>query len=217
MKKLLLILLFFFTACNAPPKAISILEQSSCDLPCWNDVVAGQSTEVDLLRILKGLSIVDQTSIQNSQQPWFIFENVIHFSINQRSTVRGTAYFENNILSQFGLCGELNMPIRDVVEEIGNPEFILSGGLVEDSRRNVYMINSQKGVSLWYTTDKKLGNRQYVITPDILVDCITLFDPAQYTKLLDAKLLTGGMDAEEGRKLYPWNGYGDLFELYPPK
>ncbi len=212
-------------ACIETSPESSILEKSSCELPCWNNIVPGQTTETDLLRILENLPTVDQASIQNTNQPWNIFRNTVYFSLHQGWTlsqkpkVEGTAYLRGDIVSDLILCGEINTRLRDIIQATGEPENILSGDHIEQSGRLVILINSQKGISYWYTAYKTGKNQQYEITPDDLVGCIDLFDPAIYEKLLDAKLLSGGhYNAEETLKvMYPWDGYGNLDEKYHPR
>ena len=225
MKKIILIILLLTAACTKPPREISILEKTSCELPCWNNIVAGQTTEANTLQILKGLSIVDSESIQNANQPWSIFDNKIIFAIHQdlaidqQPKIRGYVYSIDGIVSQLILCGKIDTTIGDIVKVIGEPENILSGNNIEDSGRIVILINSRKGISYWYTAQKTSNSKRYVITSDTKVDCIDIFGPALYEELLDATLLSGGyFNAEETLKvMYPWNGYGDLDEKYHPR
>ncbi len=225
MKKLILMIFLLTIACTEPPAESSILEKSNCELPCWNNIVAGQTTEADLLKILESLPIVDQGSIQNTHQPWSIFDNQINFSfrqdwaINHKAKIRGYVDLTKDIVSGLMLCGEINTSLGDIIKATGEPENILSGDNIEQPGRLVILINSQKGISYWYTAHRTRSSQRYEITPDVLVDCINTFDPALYEKMLDAKLLSGGhLNAEETLKvMYPWDGYGDLDEKYPPR
>lgn len=225
MKKIILVILLLVTACTERSPESSILEKSNCDLPCWNNIIVGQTKESDLLQVLESLPIVDQSSIQNTNQPWSIFDNKIYFAIHQDSTekqdpkIRGYAYLSENIISQLILCGELHTTIGDIVDAIGEPEHILSGDNIEQSGRLVILVNSKMGISYWYTAYKTHKSQRYEIIPDISVDCVNIFDATLYEKLLDAKLLSGGhYNAEETLKvMYPWSGYGDLGKKYPPR
>lgn len=227
MKKLILLIFVLTVACTEQerPPEISILEMSSCELPCWNDIVAGQTTEVDLLQILTSLSIVDQGSIQNTHQPWSIFDDQINFSLredeslNQEARIRGYVDVTRDIVSGLMMCGEMSTSVGDIVQATGEPESILSGDLIEQPGRLVILINSRKGISYWYTAQKSRDSHRYEITSDASVGCVYMFDPDLYEELLDAKLLSSGhFNAEETLKvMYPWNGYGDLNEKYPPR
>lgn len=220
MKKIILLIFFFIAACGKSADEISILDKSSCKLPCWNDIVAGQTTEDELLEILENLPDVDQASIRITNQAWNIFDNQIYFSfrqgwtISQRPKLRGEISIINNTVSDLIVCGEINTTMGRLVEEVGEPEHIISGNNVGGGR-TVILIDSQKGIDYSYTTE--LNNLQ--ITPDTQIDCIKVFDPSLYEIMLEAGFFSNGdYNAEETMKVwYPWDGYGNLDEKYPPR
>jgi len=226
MRKICLVFLILLTACKALPdtKSVSILEMSSCKLPCWNDIIAGQTTQDELLKILENSAVVDQRSIQNVNQPWNIFDNQILFSferswiLNQQPKIRSYAYITDNKVSELTICGELGISMGDIVSEIGEPESIISGDNVSGDR-TVILISSQKGIQYRYSTNPGLNELQYEISQSTEIDCFTLFDPNLYEKMLEAKRFSNGYyNAEETlRVMYPWNGYGNLDEKYPPR
>ena len=224
MQKICLLLLLLISACTIPPDTSSILDKSSCTLPCWNDIVAGQTTEDNLLQILEHLPDVDQESIQNANQAWRIFDNQIFFSfhqswtLSQRPKLRGYAYTTNSVLSELIICGDTKTSIGAIAKQVGEPENIISGDNVTGDR-TVILINSQKGLAYWYSTDPKLNEMQYEIGPETKVGCLDLFDPDLYQEMLEAKAFSNGYyNAEETlRVMYPWDGYGNLDEKYPPR
>ncbi len=220
MKNLILLVFLFIVACGTSSSKSSILDKSSCKLPCWNDIVAGQTTESELLEIIENLPDIDPESIQNNNRPWDIFDNQIFFSfrqgwtLEQRPKLRGYVDIADGIVSVLMFCGEINTTIGALVEKVGEPEFIISGNNIGGGR-TVIMTNSQKGVSFSYTTELS----KLEMTPDTQIDCVQLFDPSMYEKMLEAKLFSAGYyNAEETLKvMYPWNGYGNLDEKYPPR
>ncbi len=99
MKKLILLFFLLITACvSSSADEKSILDKSSCILPCWNGVVAGKTTEAELLQVLEHLPYIDQKSIEITNEPWNIFDNQIFFSflqdwtLEQRPKLRGEIY-----------------------------------------------------------------------------------------------------------------------------
>ena len=220
MKKLILLICLFIVACVNTPDEMSILDKSTCELPCWNDVVAGKTTENELLKILENLPDVDPETIRNTNQAWNIFDDQIYFSFrqgwsfSQRPKLRGEVYITNNSVSELTLCGEINTTMGALVEAVGEPEHIISGNNFYGGR-TVILIHSKKGVSYWYTTE--LDNLK--ISPDTSINCIDIFDPSLYETMLDAKFFSNGYyNAEETRKVwYSWSGYGNLDEKYPPR
>ncbi len=220
MKKLVLLICLFIVACGNISDETSILDKSTCKLPCWNDVVAGQTTKDELLKILENFPDIDPETIRNTNQAWNIFDDQFYFSfrqgwtLNQRPKLRGEGSIKNNTVSDFILCGEINTTMGELVEQIGEPEYIISGNNFYGGR-TVIITDSQKGVSYWYTTE--LDNLE--IAPDTSMDCLKIFDPSLYEAMLEAKLFSNGYyNAEETLKVqYPWDGYGNLDEKYPPR
>jgi hypothetical protein len=189
-------------------------------LPCWNGIVAGQTTEGDLLKILENLPDIDPETIRATNQAWNIFDNQIYFSFHQgwtfsqRPNLKGEASIKNNTVSDFIICGDVHTTMGELVEQIGEPESIISGNNFYGGR-TVILVHSQKGVEFWYTTELD----QLEITPDIQISCLKIFDPLLYEEMLEAKLFSNGYyNAEETlRVMYSWDGYGNLDEKYPPR
>ena len=220
MKRLFLLILLFIAACKTTSEDLSILEKSSCNLACWNGVVAGQTSEDDLLKILENLPDVDPETIRTTNQAWNIFDNQIYFSfhqgwtLSQRPKLRGEAYITNNIVSELTFCGDILITMGEIVKQIGEPESIISGNNFYGGR-TVILVHSQKGVSFWYTTELD----ELEITPDTRIGCLRVFDPLLYEEMLEAKFFSNGYyNAEETLKvMYSWDGYGNLDEKYPPR
>lgn len=224
MKKNWLLLLFVVSACATRPNDVSVLDESSCKLPCWNNIIVGQTTGDEFTQFMETSADINKESIQVDDHRWKIFDSSIFFSfdqgslLNPRPRMQVDAGFSNNILSELTICGELNTTIGDVVEQIGEPESIISGGNL-DGNRDVILINSKMGVSYWYATDPSFGELEYEIHPDIEIECLDLFDPSLYEEMMEVGLFSmGHYNAEETLKvMYPWDGYGNLDEKYPPR
>ena len=219
--------LMILLASSCVPSAknqISILEKSNCALPCWNNIKVGQTTQDEILQFLETSSDIDQKSIQIDNHSWKIFDSQIFFSfdqgglLDQYPDIQVDIRFSNNIVSELIVCGELYTTIGDIVEQIGEPESIISGDNL-DGNRNVILITSKTGVAYWYTTDKSLGKAKYEMSPETKVECLNVFEPSLYEEMMEVGLFSmGHYNAEETlRVMYPWDGYGNLDEKYPPR
>ena len=223
MKRIAFVLLFFVSSCSwLSGDQRSVLDDSSCDLPCWNNIVAGQTSEQEVLQILSGLPVVDQESILVMDQPWNIFDNQIFFTLDlgngfgQTEGSYSVVEITDERVSVLMLCGELNTTIGEIVEIIGDPEGLISDRDIAGGRY-VILVNPGKGVYYWYSTAEVPRDMELTITPNIEVECLGLFDSAMYEEILDAGMLSmGHLNAEETLKMmYPWGGYGNLDEKYP--
>src|SRR5688572_15029166 len=186
VKRLIWLIILVTTACSVSADKQSILDKSSCALPCWNGIIPGQTTEADLLEILKTLPDIDTDAIQIQNRQGDIFDRLIFFSfrqewtLSQRPSLHGQASIINNTVSVFTICGAINTSMDQLVEGIGEPEYIISGNNIGGGR-TVILTNSQKGFSFSFTTE--LDNLK--ITPITPIDCIDIFDPSLYEKMLD--------------------------------
>ena len=221
MKRLILLIFLLTTACGVSPDEESILDKSSCVLPCWNRINPGQTTEAEFLEILQNLPGIDTDTIKDQKtSQGNIFDKLIFFSFRQgwtlsrRPKLHGEAAIIENIVSSFTICGAINTSMNQLVEKTGEPEHIISGNDIGGGR-TVILINSQKGISFSFTTE--LDNLEIVSSTQI--DCVDTFDSSLYEKMLDAGLFSSGYyNAEETKRVwYPWNGYGNLDEKYPPR
>jgi hypothetical protein len=221
MKKLSLLILLFITACASSVEKKTILDMSNCILPCWNGIIAGETTEDELLNILEDLPDIDQQTIKVTNESWNMFDNQIYFSfrqnwtLNQKPKLRGNIYLKNNTVSKLALCGEIGTTIGDIVKQAGEPENIISGNNFYGGR-TVILTNPSMGISFSYTTTDL---DKLEVTADSPISCLEIFDPLLYEDMLEATFFSNGYyNAEETLKVqYPWNGYGNLDEKYPPR
>ena len=224
MKKFYLLLLLVISACTAKPDNVSILENSNCKLPCWNNITVGQTSKDEVLQYIENSAGIDPKTIQITDDTSDVFDQRIFFSFrqgwiaSQSPDLRVEIHLADNVVGQLTICGELNISINDIVNEVGEPQNIISGDNLAGSR-SVILINPQQGISYTYDTDKLPDALKYEINPDIEIDCLDLFDPTLYTKLMDIGFFSSGhYNAEETLKVqYPWDGYGNLDEKYPPR
>jgi hypothetical protein len=79
MRKITLLLLLLITACTPKGATISIFENSKCNLPCWNAITPGKTSQAEALQVLKDLDGVDQKSIVGPSLPREIFSGIIFF------------------------------------------------------------------------------------------------------------------------------------------
>ena len=221
MKMLILLIFLLITACSVSPDEQSILDKSSCALPCWNGITPGQTTEAEFLEILQNLPIIDTDTIKHQMtSQGNIFDKEIFFSfrqgwtLSQRPKLGGEVSIIENTVSSFIICGEINTSMDRLVEQVGEPEHIISGNNFYGGRL-VILINAEKGVKYSYTTELD----KLELTPETQIDCIETFDPLISEEMLEAGYFSNGdYNAEQTLSAwYPWEGFGNLDEKYPPR
>ena len=220
MKRINLLLILTLASCTVLGTPPSILDDSSCDPPCWHEVMVGVTTGEEMLAILRELSIVDQNIAVLS--PWLIYDGGLNFYLYpngfyKHNVVVDSRFFENNV-AEISFCGDPGVSFGDVVERTGEPKNMIilgspSGGSF------VTAINEDIGVQFWYDTKNVSKSLRSEIAPEIPIDCLVYFDPEFYDERLEAGLVSmGHLNAEETLEaMRPWTGYGNLNEKYPPR
>jgi hypothetical protein len=215
---LAIVLILFISSCTPSSKnQVSILDNSNCHLPCWNNIISGQTTEQDAIEVISNLSFVKKESIRIANEPWNIFDNQVDFSFGGADDT-GDVYLSDGVVKMLYLCGNLNTTIGEITKEIGEPENIISGGSIAGGR-DVILINPEMGVSYFYNTREFSEEVEFEIKPEIELECLNLFDPTFFTELMDGGMFSmGHYNAEETlRVMYSWDGYGSLDKKYPPR
>lgn len=229
MKKLFILVLFLASSCTTSSSDVLILSESTCELPCWYNVVPGETTKEEYIQYIEdiptnglqpSINVIDGTTLT-------LFDGVVTYKVesgwflNRRLEFWIQAWWtSDNIIRYVDMCSDedLNTTISDLINKTGEPEFIISGGN-RLGGKDIILINSLKGISYWYQTNQQIQNIETNISPDIKIRCLEIFDTKMYGDLMEVGLFSMGFyNTEETLKvMYPWDGYGNLDEKYPPR
>jgi hypothetical protein len=219
MKKLFsLLFLCFVVSCSLTGPSISILDDSQCELPCWKGITPGETSHEEALQIVKGLDGIDAESIAVINLPWEIFNKRIWFYLYKDSSLTkeqtdGALYFIDDKVVALLLQRNIVRSFGDMVESVGEPETIISKPFVGGG--NVVMaILPSKGIRFEF-----FAKPSDELQPETEIDNVMFFDTKYYEDLLESGMFSlGEYGASDTRKImYPWKGYGNLQELYPPR
>ena len=209
-----LLYLFLVAACVSSNPDNSLIKNSQCKPPCWNDLMPGETTFDDALQIVKELSDIDQAEIAEIEHPWKIFNKQIWFSIIREELLttkrtNGALYFINDRLAAVLLQLNVGVTFGEMVEMGGEPDVIVS--LQHPEAILVEAILPSRGISF------EFYGRSDQFSAETKIDNVMFFDPLHYEQLLDAEMFSlGDYGADDTKKImHPWNGYGSVEELYP--
>ena len=217
MKKVsVLLFLFLVVSCTSRKPDVSILDNPTCGLPCWNNIVPGETTYSEALQIVSKLDGIDQSKTEDLYAPWKIFSQQIWFYLYTDPSLAkvqtdGAVYFIDDKAAALILQRNVGRTFEEMVKLTGDPETII---LMPFPGGPVFMaVVPSKGVKYeFYSKSKELK-------PETQIDNVMFFDPSQYEALLDAGMFSlGERDANKTREIMqPWKGYGNIQELYPMK
>jgi hypothetical protein len=217
MKKIYPVIVILLTACTILNEKPSILDDSSCQAPCWNEITVGVTTTDEMLTILKELPNVDTDSVTVTNSPWQIYDSGINFFLYPSPIFenRHDAYSQANIIQDkvvnLAFCGDIGISFGDITKKIGEPKNIVIGPSLSGGQF-VIAINQDIGFQFWYDTTNIPKPSRDEITPEIQIDCLVYFDPNLYQDMLEIGVFSmGHLDAKGTLDaMQPWTGYGEI-------
>jgi hypothetical protein len=199
-------------ACNS--SRVSLLNNPSCPLPCWENINPGETTKNELLSIVANHPLIDKDTVTQVGYPWNIFDDTVYFTFG-RSKINVEALILDNKVATLILTGDMGVTFGQLIEKTGDPEgvIILSS---PDGGSFVIAVNHSNGVSFAYETSSLRGKYRSEISPEIPIRWLTLFNPKQFHDLLEAGIFSmGAYNADETLEImHPWVGYGSIEEKY---
>lgn len=223
MKKLIhveavvLLLGALLSACSSTT-SYSLLDKSSCTLPCWNNIVLYETTKEELLNIISSLEHVDQGSITEIESLSRIYDQVVRFEIKpgQKSDdpINIEISIQNNKVNMLVFSGQLGVTLGKIVLETGEPKNLLTVTL-PGGYREIVMLNQAKGLAFGHGSYETDINVEAENTINLLI----VFASENYEELLEEGVffLSAYKKDDTLRIMYPWDGYGNLDEKYPPR
>lgn len=217
MKKILSAFLVFLIidsliACSSQHSQIDIFRTSSCDLPCWNGIVLGKTTQSDLLLILNSLSVVNKESI-GTITAGGIYESRVSFSVGVKGNdgqYPGFAfmYIRDGKVSDMTFVGGFELTIDEAISIFGMPEYVYST-YTNSGKLDLRLFMPKTGAIVTLT---KKHNDDMVSGKD-QIETLEVIDLDLYDERIQSVYTFGGQPLD----FYKWEGFGNLFEKYPPR
>ncbi len=217
MKKLLIILVLItaLVSCTSKNSASTAFVGQVCGKSCWNNIIVGETSKQEFLKIVSALPNVDQASITSYMTNGGLFDEVISFQFYKNpgqkdSPVTISVRIRNQKVVFMTFQGDLGATFQNICDAFREPDSV-SSTWVFDGGINTHFINSVQGIEITQYFDSEKSTFQ----ADTEVMNLSLFDPSQYSTYLESDLLTGEY---KGFIMYPWKGYGKIEDLYwPPR
>lgn len=213
---LLVLLVIYAEGCSIYSPRQSILEISTCELPCWLGIKVGATNLDQLKEILSSHPQINQSSISYIEN-WYQFEEGVRFTFfeknNKENAVETTVLLNKGTVTFIKIYGSLGINVQQVIDIIGNPDTVQAayehGGDVE-----VNLIFSNAGLH----TVSRVPNEHEEINSDSQLTLLDIFEPNQYQEVLESGFLLNSPYNLEEKNYFPWDGFGIIEEKYwPPR
>lgn len=204
---------------NITNPKVSLVLDSTCEFPCWNDIQMGKTSESDLLKIIKNVHSVAPENTFTTYEKIFqkdsVSDKVINFATKRNwygvdSTGRAWILNDKVVVLLFG-DQNTNLTLAKSIEKFGAPDLVYANFLPQGDTTplvDILIIFKGKGIAVGFSQSTIDDN----ITPDQHITSVTIFDVSLYPEILDH----GWLGLMVNTKLYPWKGYGTIKDKYWP-
>jgi hypothetical protein len=212
---LLMLVVIGASACTDTAERASVLEVSSCELPCWLGISVGSTTiEEAELKLLEHPNVI-QGSIINLDKEYKIYDSELRFTLfegwENKNHVGVNLYVKQGIVSRISISGDLGVSFEQIINTTGSPEYVFADWNMRGDV-NVNIVFPIKGIHMVVILEDEkteLGGEDNIQT-------LVVFDPSDYSELLALGFFHDGLYDSEETSYYVWSGYGLIEEKYWP-
>jgi hypothetical protein len=210
---ILIAILILLTSCSRKPSVI--LEDNTCDAPCWRGIVPGQSTIENVEVILDSMTdIHPPVGPENTLANNPYYEKQIGWEFDSVTEYRGVVYFRNDIVTLINISMENDLPLADIILKFGEPTDVLIQSMVGDPAvyLTVKLIYPDKGICLSHQPSFIFpfkNPKSYRIKPSTKIRNVMFIDHSVLEGQLEFGCLAGIDDIIYSANKQNWKGYGD--------
>jgi hypothetical protein len=195
------------------PKKIfqdALFGDSSCHLPCWQEITPGVTTRSQALALLESNQLIYKGSIGQSDLGnniggcmwiWKEGEWTIHPGLS----------WNNDIVDEITIGIPVDMKVEEIISRFGTPEILSAsnGGIPEHWYWNIVLYYPQSGMQFIATTSEYVS----AFDPSTRIEGVKLYPPMSLDQRLSHED-PNNIRGELVNLFKPWKGYGDLQKFY---
>ncbi len=217
MKKLLIIILccFLLTACSGQKS--SVLDDTTCDAPCWREIIPGRTSLDESLKYILGMTDVAKDSVKLTDGNYGFWQNGILWSFDHVIENSGELFFNSDevIFLKVSIAKNQIVSLSEVFSKYGEPDLVYSTyGILETMMKSISLIYSN-GICVELRTQNINPTRvepnsdiyYTTIVSTIEIKSISFFDPNLSSNVIS----TSCYWPIEEKYIQKWNGFGKYF------
>jgi hypothetical protein len=187
----------------------TILEDTGCSPPCWNQITPGETTKQEVLNILPTLAEVETGSVEDAETLTGGFYNHVSWSfIEHTGDYSGQIFFQDEIVSTIAIYNKKgSLTFDDAVNLLGEPEYVIVFSQ-PTQKLAIYVINPSKGYALFISKGYVDPGDEAYIRSRNSVKAVHYIDPQLFNNLLISRpiFIPGSLILEH---MQPWRGFGE--------
>lgn len=186
---------------------LSLIRNSSCLPPCWNEITPGVTNGNEAVSLLKKMSVVNQKSVIRKLANQYLYDDHIFCSL--QTTIQGNISLSENTVAEIAFSG-VNYQLKDIIELYGTPDKVVL--FPYDGRSwKVNILYEKKGVWLYYI--KQTSKKEVIkIQPADRISILSFFYPPLMNIILSdfGSRYLKDESLELNEVLQSWEGYREI-------
>jgi len=192
-KCLIIFYVFVLYSCGTKPDLArqnidkSLLDEETCNPPCWHGLVIDKSTKEDVLSTLNKLPFVEHNAYREHTVTWVNMPAIeIQFiCASDHTTVCGGAMITNNILRYLWTRLEYEFTLKDATNRLGEPEYIVSEWPSISGKCSLEAVWNIHGMAAAIYDDSRYNECESIsdgnkISPSLIIESVSYFTPEDY-------------------------------------
>jgi hypothetical protein len=190
-----------------------VLLDTSCEPPCWHDIIPGKSTKEDVISILPKIPEVDPNSISDVNISSYGTSGHIKWGFDSKAgDYGGITYFNDGVVSTIQIGPKKGaLTLDDAIQKLGEPEYTfayMERGEID--RMIIFLLYPTKGYVLLYNSGR-FRPESASVEPTHPIEHAVYYNPKMLEELVTSGLIINQDLATLKQNMRPWKGYGDIF------
>jgi hypothetical protein len=208
---LVLFTMTLLASCSRTPS--SVLDDLTCDVPCWKGIVVGETSQDEALKIIEQIPEVQKETIRS----WS--EGSISWNYQGVKESIGSLQFHENKVTSFYSTFDPHISLNSFIKAFGEPSFVfgITTERVFPTMLTVYFIYPEKGICILHHPSilSSNGPKEYTISRRTKIMLVDIVEPSLPNGQLEEGCLSGLGEDTYNKYVREWTGYGK-YEVFVP-
>jgi hypothetical protein len=209
---LVLFTMTLLASCSRTPS--SVLDDLTCDVPCWKGIVVGETSKDEAIEILKQIPEIQKETLQLGST------DVIGWNYKGVRESDGALYFGESKVISFLTSFDPRTSLKEFINVFGEPSFVYvisPHGFDYPPMLVVTFVYPEIGVCLYHQPSilSTQAPKNYTISRRAKISRMYIVDPSLPNGQLEEGCLRGLDEDTYNKYVREWTGYGK-YEVFVP-
>jgi hypothetical protein len=206
------VLLMAFLIASCSGKESVVIEDSTCEVPCWRNILVGKTEIASTKKLLRQMPDVETDSIRQGKNPHTLVEVITASFVNDKETSLEITFVHEKVASIYFSYAE-DISLSDAITKFGEPRYIYPSALTGDPTvyLTVEFLYPELGVCIHHQNKRLLlqSPKTYNINGSANISRIYYVDPSLPQGQLTYGCLSGSKESDIEIKKVEWKGFAE--------